>query len=140
MGVLYYDFENGTQKIYQRTLARLCGIPVSQIIAADLEADEKNRLESAQDELQKMLQFFRVVNDRHGTGMKAKLKDVVVAGKTGTAQNPTGKAHGWFSGFAPSENSKICVVVFVEFGGKGGLEASKIARGVFEKSIDLELL
>ena len=64
MGVLYYDFENGTQKIYQRTLARLCRIPVSQIVAADLEADEKNRLESAQDELQKMLQFFRVVNDR----------------------------------------------------------------------------
>jgi len=64
MGVLYYDFENGTQKIYQRTLSRLSRIPVAKFITADLAPDEKIRLQAAQEELQNMLQFFRVVNDR----------------------------------------------------------------------------
>ncbi len=79
----------------------------------------------------------KVVNDPRGTGMKARLKDIVIAGKTGTAENPMGKAHGWFSGFAPFDNPKICVMAFVEFGGKGGLEASILARKVIEKSREL---
>ncbi|UCD65575.1 MAG: AAA family ATPase [Deltaproteobacteria bacterium] len=64
MGVLYYDFENGTQKIYQRTLSRLSRVPVNNIVSTELEDEEKKRLETAQAELQNMLQFFRVVNDR----------------------------------------------------------------------------
>lgn len=64
MGVLYYDFENGTQKIYQRTLSRLSRVAVPKIVAVELESDEKTRLQAAQEELQNMLQFFRVVNDR----------------------------------------------------------------------------
>ncbi|MFH1790621.1 MAG: penicillin-binding protein 2 [Candidatus Omnitrophota bacterium] len=82
----------------------------------------------------------RVVNDPHGTGMKAKIEGLTVAGKTGTAENPRGKAHGWFSGFAPAEDPALCVVVFVEYGGKGGLEASMLAKQVIVKSRDLGLL
>ncbi|NQT23104.1 MAG: penicillin-binding protein 2 [Candidatus Omnitrophica bacterium] len=82
----------------------------------------------------------KVVNDKHGTGMKAKIKDIVVAGKTGTAQNPKGKAHGWFSGYAPFEDPEICVVVFIEYGGKGGVEASIFARKVIEKARERGLL
>jgi len=82
----------------------------------------------------------KVVNDKRGTGMKAKIKDIVVAGKTGTAQNPKGKAHGWFSGYAPFEDPKICVVVFIEYGGKGGVEASIFARKVIEKARERGLL
>lgn len=63
-GVLYYDFENGTQKIYQRTLSRLSRLSVEKIITGTLVVEEKNRIETAQAELQKMLPFFRVVNDR----------------------------------------------------------------------------
>jgi len=64
MGVLYYDFENGTQKIYQRTLSRISRVPVEKIVSAELTADESSRLAAAQEELQNMLQYFRVVNDR----------------------------------------------------------------------------
>jgi len=64
MGVLYYDFENGTQKIYQRTLSRLSRNPVAKIVSGDLAPKEKESLQAAQEELQLMLQFFRVVNDR----------------------------------------------------------------------------
>ncbi len=64
MGVLYYDFENGVQKIYQRTVSRLSRLAVDKIVAAELAAEEKKRLTAAEAELQNMLQFFRVVNDR----------------------------------------------------------------------------
>ena len=67
MPVLYYDFENGTQKIYQRTLARLSKVSVDKIVSAQLTDEEKNSLEEAHGELQTLLQFFRVVNDRQIT-------------------------------------------------------------------------
>jgi replicative DNA helicase len=64
MPVLYYDFENGTQKIYQRTLSRLSRLAVDRIVSEQLADEEQTRLEKARHELQEMLQFFRVVNDR----------------------------------------------------------------------------
>jgi replicative DNA helicase len=67
MPVLYYDFENGAQKIYQRTLSRLSRLPVDKIVSSALTDEEKSRLEIAQEELQTMMQFFRVVNDRQIT-------------------------------------------------------------------------
>jgi KaiC/GvpD/RAD55 family RecA-like ATPase len=67
MPVIYYDFENGTQKIYQRTLSRLSKLPVEKIVSGKLTEAEKKRLKAAQEELQGMLQFFRVVSDRQVT-------------------------------------------------------------------------
>jgi archaellum biogenesis ATPase FlaH len=67
MGVIYYDFENGTQKIYQRTLSRLSKVPVDKIVSTQLGAEEQARLEAGREDLQTMLQFFRVVNDRQIT-------------------------------------------------------------------------
>ena len=64
MPVIYYDFENGAQKIYQRTLSRLSRITVENIVAGNLDEDEGNRLATARGEFQDMLQYFRVVNDR----------------------------------------------------------------------------
>jgi KaiC/GvpD/RAD55 family RecA-like ATPase len=61
--VIYYDFENGRQKIYQRTLSRLSRIPVADL-QADHDAETKERLVQAQVTLQKMMTHFRVVNDR----------------------------------------------------------------------------
>lgn len=76
--------------------------------------------------------LFNVVNGEAGTGKRAKVEGSAVAGKTGTAQNPQGRTHGWFGGFAPYDDPKICLVVFLEHGGKGGLEPSEIARSIFE--------
>ena len=87
------------------------------------------------DVIQKVREgLFRVVNSETGTGKRAKLEGVAIAGKTGTAQNPQGATHGWFSGFAPYNDPKICLVVFLEHGGKGGLEPSEIAKGIFEEA------
>ncbi|MBU0479517.1 MAG: AAA family ATPase [Proteobacteria bacterium] len=62
--VIYYDFENGRQKVYQRTIARLGKVPVASFVAGSPEGDEKERVAGAEKELRAILEYFRVVNDR----------------------------------------------------------------------------
>jgi len=75
----------------------------------------------------------RAVMEPGGTGGMAKVKDVVVAGKTGTAQNPHGKDHAWFIGFAPYDHPKIAICVLVENAGFGGSFAAPIAGQCIEQ-------
>lgn len=71
---------------------------------------------------------------KQGTGTKAAISGVTVAGKTGTAENETSKDHAWFVGFAPAENPQIAVAVLLEYdGGSGGANAAPIARDVMKK-------
>jgi KaiC/GvpD/RAD55 family RecA-like ATPase len=65
--VLYYDFENGRQKIYQRTLCRLSRLSADAIRSGKFDEDEEGRYKIACDDLQKMLFYFRVINDRQVT-------------------------------------------------------------------------
>jgi cell division protein FtsI/penicillin-binding protein 2 len=80
------------------------------------------------------------VNDRRGTGKKALQKDFVVSGKTGTAQTSRNEDHGWFMGFAPFDNAKLTVVVFDEYGGKGGYFAAETAGKIFNKAREIGLI
>jgi penicillin-binding protein 2 len=73
------------------------------------------------------------VNSPGGTANLAKVQGVVVAGKTGTAQNPHGKDHAWFVGFAPFDNPKIAICVLVENAGFGGVIAAPIAGMCIEQ-------
>ena len=88
------------------------------------------------------------VNGRHGTGRRARLKNITVAGKTGTAQVVRlaqykhlkeadipykYRDHALFTCFAPAENPEIAVSVLVEHGRHGGSGAAPIARAVLEK-------
>jgi peptidoglycan glycosyltransferase len=66
-----------------------------------------------------------VVNTPSGTGTGAAIPGVMVAGKTGTAQNAPGQApHAWFIAFAPAQAPRIAVAVLVENGGSLGSEAT----------------
>jgi len=65
--VLYYDFENGRQKIYQRTLSRLTHLETEKLRYQKFEGDERTRYEDGCSQLRKMLYYFRVVNDRKVT-------------------------------------------------------------------------
>ncbi|MBE3577347.1 MAG: FtsW/RodA/SpoVE family cell cycle protein [Limnochordales bacterium] len=65
---------------------------------------------------------------REGTGRRAALPGVKVAGKTGTAYGPGGREDAWFVGFAPAERPRAVVVVVIEGGGAGGSTAAPIAR------------
>lgn len=70
-----------------------------------------------------------------GTGTSAQLAGVTVAGKTGTATNPSGAAHSWFVCFAPAENPRVVVAVIVENGGYGAAVAAPIARNVLRVAL-----
>ena len=73
-----------------------------------------------------------------GTGWRANIKELAVAGKTGTAQNPQGETHAWFIGFAPYEDPEISITVFLENGGEGGEAAAPIARAMLEKYFNIQ--
>lgn len=82
----------------------------------------------------------RVVMEAGGTGRAAKVPGIEVAGKTGTAQNPHGKSHAWFMGFAPFENPKIAICVMVENIGYGGAFAAPIAGLCMEEFLYGEII
>jgi len=77
--------------------------------------------------------LVEAVNSPSGTGGLARIPEIQVGGKTGTAQNPHGKEHAWFVGFAPAENPKIVVAVLVEQAGHGGTYAAPVARRIIER-------
>ncbi len=68
-----------------------------------------------------------------GTGIRAKLKDIIVCGKTGTVQNTPNPDHAVFIAFAPRDNPKIAISVYVENMGQGGRAAASIASLMMEK-------
>ncbi len=68
-----------------------------------------------------------------GTCRRAAIPGIEVCGKTGTAQNPHGKDHSAFMGFAPYQEPKIAVAVYVENGGWGATYGVPIGSLVMEK-------
>ena len=68
-----------------------------------------------------------------GTCRTAALPDIEVCGKTGTAQNPHGKDHSAFMGFAPYQNPKIAIAVYVENAGFGAHFGVPIGSLMMEK-------
>lgn len=68
----------------------------------------------------------------NGTCVGANLPDIEVCGKTGTAQN-RGKDHSAFMGFAPMNDPKIAVAVYVENGGFGAVYGVPIGALIMEK-------
>jgi len=92
-----------------------------------------------------------VVN-AEGTGRRARLDDIRVAGKTGSAQvvsrarRPEGdeiprelRAHGWFVAYAPAEDPQIALAVLVEHGGSGGVAAAvarRILASYFSRAVE----
>lgn len=73
-----------------------------------------------------------VINSDSGTGRLARVPGLRIAGKTGTAQSGQNKTHAWFVGYAPEDNPKIALVVFLEHGGRGGVAAANVAGSVFK--------
>jgi len=71
----------------------------------------------------------------YGTAARAVMTDLVIAGKTGTAQNPHGEDHSVFIAFAPKDDPKIAIAVYVENAGWGGRAAASTASLMIEKYI-----
>jgi penicillin-binding protein 2 len=92
-----------------------------------------------------------VVNDPRGSGQRAFLDNVVVAGKTGTVQVVGRKTielingeipekyrnHAWFAGYAPFEDPQVSIIVFLEHGQSGGRYAAVVAHEILKGIFDL---
>ena len=92
--------------------------------------------------------LVEAVNSKHGTGKKARVEGILVAGKTGTAQVIRLKKkelkkkeeeipyeqrdHAWFVAYAPAEAPEIVVGVFIEHGGHGGSTAAPLAGKILK--------
>ncbi len=73
------------------------------------------------------------------TARIAALNDIIVCGKTGTAQNPHGEDHSVFIAFAPKDNPKIAIAVYVENAGFGATYAAPVASLMIEKYLKGEI-
>lgn len=73
----------------------------------------------------------------NGTGKRAKISGISVAGKTGTAENEDEKDHAWFVGYAPADNPQIAIAVILENDGRsGGDSAAPIAGNVMRRYLE----
>lgn len=117
-------------------------ILVKEVQSADgesVEVKETKELSTAlspeiADSIKDMM--IDVVNE--GTGTNARLSSVQVAGKTGTAEEDKEENHAWFVGFAPAEEPRVAVAVFLENnGGTGGGAAAPIARKVISRALEV---
>ena len=88
-------------------------------------AIDKKHFAAVKDGMHRVMEF--------GTGRWYPIEGIETAGKTGTAQNPHGKDHAIFIGFAPVDDPQIAVAVVVENAGFGATWACPVASLLFEQ-------
>ena len=149
MAMAYAAVANGGISYYPRLVDKVLnqdgsppldenGVPVSP--QPKVDADLRNDFSREQIEMVRR-GLWKVVNEDGGTGGRARLKDVQVAGKTGTAQASTnGKKDtiAWFCCFAPFDQPKYVVAVMVQGGEHGGSVAGPIATRILERTLAMD--
>jgi penicillin-binding protein 2 len=115
------------------------GIGSDHIIDQRFKTRHKISIDSANFE-KIILGMEEAVNGGAGaTARVAALKDIIVCGKTGTVQNPHGDNHSVFVAFAPKDDPKIAIAVYVENAGFGATYAAPVASLMIEKYIRGEI-
>lgn len=102
------------------------GVPLPQYLERHKTTIDSANFRIAADAMQEVVES--------GTAQyRAKLKDIVVCGKTGTVQNEPKSDHSVFIAYAPAVNPKIAISVYVEYSGQGARAAASIASLMIEK-------
>ncbi len=83
-----------------------------------------------------VIEGMQAVVDETKLKMTVHLDNIIVCGKTGTVQNPHGADHSAFVGFAPRDNPKIAIAVFIENAGFGATYAAPIGGLLIEKYLN----
>lgn len=152
LAMAYATIANGGTCYYPRIIDKVLnqdGTPVlgdhgkPLVSVPRVRSDLRTEIPADQIELDRK-GFWKVVNEDGGTGGRVRLKNVEVAGKTGTAQ-ATDRGHkdnvGWLACFAPYDHPKYVVVVMVqvgENGGHGGETAGPIASRILERTLAMD--
>lgn len=143
---------NGGEVMVPQIVDRVLG-PDGSVLAL-FEPRSQGRVPASSSTMRLLKEALKgVVQDPRGTGQRARVQGVEVAGKTGTAQVVRlserarerkvaipykHRDHAWFICFAPVEDPKIAVVVIVEHGGLGGMEAAPIAQRVIQAFLQMQ--
>ena len=90
--------------------------------------DAETRTLGLTDDQLESLRLAMIAVVQRGTAARSAQKEFQIAGKTGTAQNPFGKDHGWFLGFGPAEEPRIIVGAIMEFAEHGSTVAPYVAK------------
>jgi penicillin-binding protein 2 len=86
-----------------------------------------------------VIDAMQAVVTPEGTGLRAVIPGITVCGKTGTSQNPHGEDHSVFVAFAPKEDPKIAIAVYVQNAGQGARAAASVAGLMMEKYLTGEV-
>jgi len=155
MAIVCATVANGGTSYYPRLVSRLVDsagtdvrdeqgnlvVPIEPKVRADLPG-----MGFTSDQIEAVRQgMWKVVNEAGGTGAKARIKGVEVAGKTGTAQfwrkegNERIKDnHVWFMCFAPYKQPKYSVVVMIQGAKSGGGVAAPVAHKILTECLALD--
>ncbi len=150
MAMAYATVANGGISYYPRLVDRVLNQDGTPAMDADgkvafppvpkVHADFRSDFTAQQIELVRR-GLWKVVNEDGGTGRVARLKDVQVAGKTGTAQamlNGKKDTIAWFCCFAPYDNPRYTIAVMVQGGEHGGSVAAPIATRILERTLAMD--
>ena len=105
------------------------GDEVTPFLVRPREGTKDRPLGLASDQLEGLRHALIAVVER-GTAAASRREDLQVAGKTGTAQNPHGKDHGWFIGFAPADKPQLVIGGIMEFAEHGTVVAPYVVQAL----------
>lgn len=150
MAMAYAAIANGGT-VYKPRVVRRIERPDGTLVQ-DFLPEAKDRISISPQHLAKVRKGLdMVVNEPGGTAFRHRLKNVRVAGKTGTAQvvrigsvrlrkeqmDFFNRDHAWFTGYAPIDDPQIAVVVLNEHGGSGSADAAPIGMAIMERYFEL---
>ena len=155
MAMLCSTLANGGTSYYPRLVSRIVDSQGNDMRDADgsfaAAVEPKVRanlhdLEITPDQIETVRRgMWRVVNEGGGTGRRAQVKGVEVAGKTGTAQfwrqegsERVKDNHVWFICFAPYKQPKYAICVMIQGAKSGGGVAAPVAQKILQQSLALE--
>ena len=151
LALLYAAIANGGTLYKPQLVRRVIGLDgntereLKPQVVRQLEIDPEHRAVLVEA-------LSAVVNEPGGTAYRSRLPDIMVAGKTGTAQvralgairlkkeqmDYFARDHAWFASFAPADKPEIAVVVLNEHGGHGGSDAAPFATALIRKYFQLK--
>lgn len=150
LAMVYAAIGNGGD-VWQPQVVRRVESPGGQVVR-DFAPNLVRHIATSPEQHQLMVDaLVAVVNEPGGTGYRIRSKEVVIAGKTGTAQvarlgatrlkkhqmDYFQRDHAWFAAFAPASDPEIAVVVLNEHGGHGGSDAAPAASKVISRYFEL---
>ncbi len=149
LAVAYGAIANGGKLVKPRIVLRIADAEGRLVDGSLPEDEEAGTVPVRREHLDRVRAALEgVVHEIGGTGARARVTGVRVAGKTGTAQvvglkHTDGldddeisfelRDHAWFVGFAPAEAPEIVVAAVVEHGGHGGSAAGPIVQKVLAR-------